>query len=116
MARILVVEDEPLISMMLEDWLAELGHETVGTAESLEQAVSMANNLQFDAAILDLNLRSQRSDPVAEILLARNIPYAVSSGSIQECNEPPFAGKPMLAKPYDYAAIRDAIASLLVQG
>ena len=107
------MEDEPLISMMLEDWLAELGHEVAGTAETLASAVQMAGQLQYDAAILDMNLRSKRSDSVAEIFRARDIPFAVSSGSPDGYADPAFQGAPTMGKPFSYETVQATVSKLV---
>ena len=113
MARILIVEDEGLISMMLEDWLVELKHNLVGPAWTLPQALEMARESEFDAAILDLHLRSEPADSVADIFKARGIPFAISSGSSTQEIEQKFAGHPVLSKPFDFSAVQRVVATLV---
>jgi CheY-like chemotaxis protein len=97
---ILVVEDEIMIAMMLESFLDELGHPVAGIASSVSEALGMVELGGFGLAILDLTLDGgQRSSPVAEALVARGIPFIVSSGAADRLDGP-FAGSPMLAKPY----------------
>ena len=55
MAKILIVDDEPLITAMLEDWLSELGHDVVGPAHNLAKALELAKS-EIDAAIVDVSL------------------------------------------------------------
>ncbi len=78
--RVLVVEDEALISMMLEDFLAEIGCEVVATAARLEEAIERARTVTIDVAVLDINLAGKVSYPVAEILLQRSIPFLFATG------------------------------------
>lgn len=78
--RILIVEDEPMIAMMVEDFLAELGWHVAGTAGSLDKALAMARNADIDAAILDVNLKGKDSFAAADILAGRNIPFVFASG------------------------------------
>lgn len=113
MARILIVEDEGLISIMLEDWLLELNHQPLGPAQTLAQALEMAGEGAIDAAILDLHLRSERSDAVAEIFSKRGIPFAISSGSSMHEIDERFAGRPVISKPYDFSTVERVIAKLL---
>lgn len=78
--RIFVVEDEALVAAMIEDILVELGATVVGPAYSIETALELAANAAFDAALLDINVRGLRIDPVAELLHARGIPMVFASG------------------------------------
>ena len=78
--RVLVVEDEMMISMLLEDMLGELGYETVGPASRLESALDMARDADVQAAILDVNLHGRPTWPVAEILRERGIPFMFATG------------------------------------
>ncbi len=79
-ANILVIEDETLITMLLEDILSELGCNVCGSAATLGQAQSLAGMLDAHAAILDVNLGGDPVFPVAEQLVARNIPIIFASG------------------------------------
>ena len=106
MSRILIVEDDPLIAMMLEDWLADMGHETVGPANSLDAAMKILDRENFDVAVLDVNLRGLRSDAVDDALIARGIPFAFATGGSSETVEPRFSGIAAVAKPYDFDTIR----------
>jgi DNA-binding response OmpR family regulator len=109
MARILIVEDEPLIALMLEDWLTEMGHQPVGPADSIDQALEILDSAQVDAAILDINIRSRRSDSVADVLLARGTPLAFATGGSSEAVGERFAGVPTVRKPYDFDSIRGVV-------
>ena len=79
MARILVVDDEPLISAMTEEWLSELGHVVVGPAHNLAAALELAE-MDMDAAIVDVSLGKDNSYPLAEALSARGVPFALATG------------------------------------
>lgn len=95
--RILVVEDEYLVADFIADALTELDAAVVGPVYRIEEGLSLARDGEFDAAVLDVNLNGQRSDPVAEILKARGIPYILATGyGIAEGA----AGVPVLDKPY----------------
>src|SRR5258708_19956460 len=75
MAKILVVDDEPLITAMLEDWLSELGHDVVGPAHNLAKALELAKS-EIDAAIVDVSLGKDNAYPLVEALMARGLPLA----------------------------------------
>ena len=78
--RILVVEDELMISMLVEDMLAELGHKVAGIAASIEEATRLADQGDFDGALLDVNLNGKTIDAVAETLMRRDIPFVFTTG------------------------------------
>jgi DNA-binding NtrC family response regulator len=78
--RVLVVEDEAMITFMIEDALDRLGHEIVGPVSKLDAAMALAREAHFDAAILDVTIRGGQIFPVAELLSAKRIPFAISSG------------------------------------
>lgn len=69
-----------MIALLVEDLIAEMGHEVVASAAHLEDAVRLAETGEFDVAVLDLNLGGQRSVPVADILCERRIPFLFASG------------------------------------
>ena len=73
--RVLVVEDESLVAMMVEDVLIDLGHEIAGVAGRLSEALRLATDLEIDFAVLDLNLNGERTDPVAAALRSRGVPF-----------------------------------------
>jgi CheY-like chemotaxis protein len=107
--RILVVEDEFLISAMVEDMLTELGAEIVGPAATISKALSLAEAADIDAALLDINVRGSRIDPVAAVLTARGIPFVFGTGY----RDQPACEAPMLEKPYTQSALEAAMAQAL---
>ncbi len=115
MARILVVDDEPLISAMTEDWLSELGHSVVGPAHNLAAALKLAE-MDLDAAIVDLALGKDKSYPLADALIARRIPFALTTGYGPDGIEPKYRAHSTLGKPFEFAAFRRVIDELLASG
>ena len=114
MARILIVDDEPLITVMMEDWLSELGHVVVGPAYNLAQALELAA-ADIDAAILDVSLGKDNSYPLADALIARRLPFALATGHGREGLAPKYQDKPTLTKPFEFAAFRGAIDQLIAE-
>jgi len=112
-ARILVVEDESLIRMLLEDMLTDLGHEVAATASSVSAAKELAATGGFDAAILDVNLEGEEVFPVAEILAGRNLPFVFASGYGQTMLPDRFRDRPTLQKPFQGSQLEDAINRIL---
>ena len=113
MARILIVEDEPLIAMMLEEWMVDLGHTAVGPAASVSSALDLIASVECEAAILDFNLRGETSETVASELATQNIPYAFASGDSGLERNPNFQNTPMLPKPYLFETVSKILTELL---
>jgi CheY-like chemotaxis protein len=110
--RVLVVEDEALVAMMLEDLLADLGCEVVDNPMRLDQAIAAAHGGEFDLALLDLNLAGRRTYEVADILTARGIPFAFLTGYRAEDLEPAYRETPILAKPFRRGDLEAILARL----
>jgi len=107
---ILIVEDEPLIAMMLEDFLDSLGHSVAGTFDSVESALARIDDGGFDVAILDVQLKDGKTVwPVAERLSERGIPFIVATGGHIEPPPPQYAGAPTLTKPYTIDSIEPVL-------
>jgi CheY-like chemotaxis protein len=97
--RVLIVEDESLIAMLAEDFLIELGATVIGPATSIDGAIAMIETQEIDAAVLDVNIRGERSDRVADALRLRGIPIVCATGYGQGAAD--FArGSTIIAKPY----------------
>jgi CheY-like chemotaxis protein len=107
---VLIVEDEPLISMMLEDFLDSLGHEVAGTCDTVEEALDRVEQGGFDVAIIDVNLNGRQVWPVADRLAAKGIPYVLATGGHIDPPPAAHAGVPVLAKPYTLDAIGPVLA------
>src|SRR4029453_7351504 len=78
--RILVVEDEPMIRMLLEDMLGELGYTIAAEAARIEEALEATKNADFDLAIIDADLNGQPASPVADALVTRGPPFVFATG------------------------------------
>jgi CheY-like chemotaxis protein len=111
--RVLVVEDEVMVSWILEDMLAELGCEVVGPAAGVEQALALVNAETIDLAVLDVNLNGKKSFPVADALLARGVPFVFSTGYGNDGFPDAYKGHPMMQKPYAIANLSGALESLI---
>ena len=111
--RILVVDDEPLISMLMEGWLNELGCEVVGPVRSLKDGLDLAGNAELDGAILDVNLAGENSFSVANALKQRGIPFAFATGDGGIDKEAGFADPILLNKPFIFEDVKAVIGKLL---
>ncbi|HJS41780.1 MAG TPA: response regulator [Sphingomicrobium sp.] len=112
-SSILIVEDEPLIAMMLEDFLLALGHEVRATCGSVGEALKAVQNADFDVAILDVNLKGESVWPVAAELRDREIPFILASGGHVDPPPAEFAGVPMIDKPYTIDRVTPALEAAL---
>lgn len=109
--RILIVEDEPLVAILIEDTLVDLGCAVVGPLDSIERAMAVAQNEPLDGAFLDVNVYGQFVYPIAETLAARNIPFVFMTGYGEAGIDARYRSAPVLAKPF----LTDAIEQLLQQ-
>ena len=115
MARILIVDDEPLIAGMMEEWLSDLGHFPVGPAHNLAQALELGKG-DIDAAIVDVSLGREDSYPLVEALIARGLPFALATGYGTGGVEPKYRDRPRLGKPFDSDAFRRTVDRLMAPG
>lgn len=107
---ILIVEDEPLIAMMLEDFLDSLGHRVVASCDTLGDALDWADKGGFDIAIVDVQLKDGKSVwPLADKLTEEGIPFVIATGGHVEPAPAEHAAVPVLSKPYTIDAIEPAI-------
>jgi len=108
--RILIVEDETMIAMMVEDFLTDLGWDVVGLAGSLDRALTMAREADIDAAVLDVNLQGHDSFAAADILCERNIPFVFASGYGADGMAGRFEKVPVLTKPFQRDELERALS------
>jgi CheY-like chemotaxis protein len=107
--RVLVVEDEALISMLIEDMLADIGCKCVDVAASVEGAMEVLTKAAPDFAMLDINLNGKRSFPIADILLSREIPFIFLSGYGSRGLAEAYAGAKVLQKPFQLGDLETAL-------
>ena len=111
--RILVVEDEMMIAMMLEDWLADLGYAVAGPHAHLRPAIEAARQENVAAAVLDVNIDGEVVYGVAEVLAARDIPFVFASGYGAAALTAPWIDRPSLSKPFTRGDLAKSLARLV---
>jgi CheY-like chemotaxis protein len=111
--RVLVVEDELLLAMMIEDMLADLGCGAVSTAATVDEALALIDAHVFDAAMLDMNLNGNASHSVAEVLVARGVPFIYSTGNNGGTMKPGFEDRPVLRKPFKDEQLVEILSHLV---
>jgi CheY-like chemotaxis protein len=108
--RILIVEDEPFIALTLEDILNELGFTVAGTVSRVTDAIDFIGREPIDGALLDVNLGSQKIDPVADLLAERGCPFIFTTGYGRSGIPATHADRPVLQKPF----LMDQLAAVLL--
>lgn len=111
--RILLVEDEMLVAMLIEDMLSDLGCVVVGPISEVEEARAAVADKTLDAAILDLNLNGSPTFPVAEACRARGLPFLFATGYGADGVPEPFRGVSVLQKPFQDSDLARALTGLL---
>jgi len=108
--RVLLVEDEIMIALLVEEILVEFGHTVVGPASRIDRALELVASEAIDVAILDVNIDGKEVYPVAEALAARVIPFMFVSGygTLPER----FRDRPRLTKPFRQRALLDLLVEL----
>ena len=111
--RVLLVEDEPIVAWLLKDMLVDLGCSVVGPAADVNQALAMIDAESIDVAVLDVNLRGQMSYPIADVLVARGVPFVFSTGYDKDRLLDGYRTFPALQKPFHRSDLGDTLAKLL---
>ena len=114
--RVLLVEDEVLIGMLLQDMLDELDCEVADSPATLEEALLAARTGTFDLALLDVRFGRRLTYPVADILKTRQIPFIFVTGYSAGNLDPAYAGAPVLAKPFRFEDLQTIIARVTAAG
>ena len=111
--RVLVIEDEALVAMLIEDMIHDGGDEMVGSACRLSDALVLAQETQADVALLDINLGGALAYPVADVLCEPGVPIVFTSGYGSAGLIERFQDCPMLDKPFDQPGLEHAIHAIL---
>ena len=112
-ARILLVEDDTMIAVLIESLLLGLGYVIVGPASRLDRALRYAREEPLDGAILDVNIRGGAVFPVAELLRARQIPFILASGYGDWALPEDLQGQARLTKPFTAQELESGVRALL---
>ena len=108
--RVLIVEDESLVAMLLETILEDMGCTPVGPAATVDEGLRMVSEgAAVDAALLDVNVAGKQVFPIAEALRERGVPFVFSTGYGEGGLPDEWRGQPTLQKPFTEAAVRDAL-------
>jgi DNA-binding NarL/FixJ family response regulator len=111
--RILLVEDEMLVSMALESTLQDSGATVIGPLARVKQALEAARREQIDAAVLDINLAGEKVFPVADLLAERGIPFVFYTGYSQDTLPPSHRSRPILSKTSNMSTVLNQVGRLV---
>lgn len=113
--KVLIVEDEPLVALLLEDMLIDLGHQVIRISSTLAEGLRAIHELELSLAVIDVNLQGEMSFPIAQAAYERGIPVLFSTGfgqgSMSELRK-----ATVLAKPYTYDELAHAIEAATKSG
>jgi CheY-like chemotaxis protein len=107
--KVLVVEDEGFVALMIEDMLEDLGCQVIASVPTLKQACMFAQTAEIDLAVLDINLGGDRSFPAAKILRERGIPFIFSTGYGAAGLPAELSGSPVLGKPFSAEELKEKL-------
>ena len=113
--RVLVVEDEALIAMLVTDYLGDLGCVCVGPYARLPEALQAAKTAPLDAAILNLVLHGEPAYEVADVLAKRDIPFVFATGMPHGGIDGAWSDRPFMTKPYTQDDVRTLLLQLFSQ-
>jgi DNA-binding response OmpR family regulator len=108
---VLLVEDEALVSMMIQETLAEFGFDVLGPVATVSEALAAAREPCIDAAVLDINLGDDLVYTVAEILARRGVPFVFVTGYDSDSVDARFSGIPVLQKPIERESLQRIFAN-----
>lgn len=114
--RVLVVEDESMIAMLIEDLLPALGFRVEHTVSTVDAALVAIEQREIDLAVLDINLAGTPSFPVADALLAKGIPFLFTTGYGQNGLPEKYAMHPVLQKPFRMSSLEAALQAFRPAG
>jgi DNA-binding response OmpR family regulator len=110
---VFLVEDEVMIRMMVADMLEELGYRVAAEAGEIGEALKLAQNIDFDFAILDVNVNGKVISPVADLLKARNRPFIFATGYGSSGLPEEYRDRPALQKPFQLETLARMIDATL---
>jgi CheY-like chemotaxis protein len=111
--RVLIVEDEAMVSMLIEDMVGDLGAEVMGPAARFEQAMTLALEAHFDLAVLDVNLDGLAVYPIADVLRDRGIPFIFITGYDSSVVPESYQPNRVLSKPFAHPTFCEALGEAL---
>lgn len=113
--RLLLVEDESHVAMLVEDMLADMGCQVVASAARVSEALRLIEGTDIDAAVLDVNVAGEKVFPVAERLRERGIPFVFATGYGADGLREDLRTHPVIAKPFPQSQLQKALIKAIKQ-
>lgn len=110
--RVLVVEDEMVVAMLVEDMIADLGYEVAGIVSRVDDAMKLVDSHDFDVAVLDVHLNGRLIFPFADALAERRIPFVFATGYGERGIPREHSNWPVLQKPFRAEDLKRALDRL----
>jgi DNA-binding response OmpR family regulator len=107
--RVLVVEDEALVGLLVEDFLKGFGCKTVGIASSTTDALGLIQSEAIDAAVIDVKLEGEMAYPLAAALKTADVPFVFATGVLADEIDGGYAHVPVVGKPFEEGELRGAL-------
>lgn len=107
--RVLIVEDEGMVAMLLEDMLTDFGHDVVAIAGQMDRAAQLIAEIEADLVILDVNLNGEQTYSLAETLASQGVPFIFATGYGSAGLIEQWKSAPVLQKPYQAQDLERAI-------
>ena len=111
--RVLIVEDDVMILMLIEDMLTDLGFAVAAEAAKVQEALAAVKSTEIDVAILDVNLSGETTGPVGEALAARGTPFVFATGYGEHTLPERFRDRPLLKKPFQIDSLKRMLDTAL---
>ncbi|AAY37423.1 response regulator [Pseudomonas syringae] len=111
--KVLLVEDETMLAMLMEMMLEDLGFATAYHASTLNDGIEYARNGEYDLAILDINIIGGNSFPIAAAIADRGIPFMFCSGYGRLGIPDAWLNRRCVAKPFSAEQLSEALSELL---
>ena len=111
--RVLVVEDEYFVAILIEEILESAGCIVTGPIPRLPEALDAVGHDDYDAAVLDVNLAGERINPVADALSERNVPFLFVTGYGASALPSEYAERPHICKPFRMAELLGALSNVV---
>ena len=111
--KVLVVEDEMMIAMLIEDMLDEFGCKLVGPATNVPRALELIAKESIDVAVLDLNLDGKDTYAIADALQRKNVPFIFATGYGSAGLRQEYGNRPVLQKPFPASDLETALTEAL---
>jgi CheY-like chemotaxis protein len=111
--RVLVVEDEALVGLLVEDFLRGFGCKTIGIAASTTEALGLIQGEAIDVAVIDLKLEGEMAYPLADALKAAGVPFVFATGVLADEIDGGYAHVPVVGKPFEEGDLRGALLRVI---